>query len=266
MEIVQTAKSKTKKEIANRHGGTAGPYARKFVMAPAQRLTSARTSAQAVVSTKAGTPNGDRAPSVARPCLFSRFASISALYTTTIYAPNLCSTWVKHQLIRPAMRLLTLTPLLFLLSPTPLSPLLVSASADSGLYPPGLLPLINKANILLSTDQSPADYLLYYKRATAYFSMQRHSSALEDFEKVLSLTSNTFDNAHLMKARIHTREGAHALARASLTLYIKAKGKDKEAEELEGDLTELERVRGKTEKERNAGLWNAYVETASGES
>ncbi|KAF9037051.1 hypothetical protein BJ165DRAFT_1503016 [Panaeolus papilionaceus] len=175
------------------------------------------------------------------------------------------------------MRLLTLTPLLFLLSPTPLSPLLVSASADSGLYPPGLLPLINKANILLSTgqfgeaakvyseaiDQSPADYLLYYKRATAYFSMQRHSSALEDFEKVLSLTSNTFDNAHLMKARIHTREGAHALARASLTLYIKAKGKDKEAEELEGDLTELERVREKTEKERNAGLWNACVESAS---
>ncbi|KAF9037037.1 hypothetical protein BJ165DRAFT_1532439 [Panaeolus papilionaceus] len=73
--------------------------------------------------------------------------------------------------------------------------------------------------------------------------MQRHS-ALEDFENVLSLTSTTFDNAHLMKARIHTREGAHALAHASLTIYIKARGKDKEAKELEGHLIELERLKG----------------------
>ncbi|KAF9040956.1 hypothetical protein BJ165DRAFT_1613484 [Panaeolus papilionaceus] len=48
-------------------------------------------------------------------------------------------------------------------------------------------------------------------------------------------------------------------ARSSLALYVKTKGKYKEVEELEGGLTELERVRGKTEKQHDAGLWNASV-------
>jgi DnaJ family protein C protein 3 len=111
--------------------------------------------------------------------------------------------------------------------------------------------------------QSPADYLLYYKRATAYFSVQRHTSALDDFEKVLSLTSNTFDNAHLMKARIHTREGHFALARTSLGLYIKSKGKDHDAEDVERDIKEGDRLRNKALKERHAELWNACVDSAS---
>ncbi|PPQ88888.1 hypothetical protein CVT25_009123 [Psilocybe cyanescens] len=167
------------------------------------------------------------------------------------------------------MRLFTLTPLLLLLA----NP----ASADSGLYPPGLQPLINKANVLLSSglfseaakiyseaiDQSPADYLLYYKRATAYYSLQRHNSALEDFDKVLSLTSNTFDNAHLMKARIFTRDGQFSLAKTSLAAYVKAKGNDKEAEELDADMKEGEKLKSKAEKERNAELWNACVESAT---
>ncbi|EEB86866.1 hypothetical protein MPER_16026, partial [Moniliophthora perniciosa FA553] len=102
---------------------------------------------------------------------------------------------------------------------------------QGGLYPPGLLPLINRANALLSAgqfseaanvyseaiEQSPTDYLLYYKRATAYLSLSRHSSALDDFDKVLSLTSNTFDNAHLMKARIHLKEGEFKLAREDIS-------------------------------------------------
>jgi DnaJ family protein C protein 3 len=114
-------------------------------------------------------------------------------------------------------------------------------------------------------DQSPADYLLYYKRATAYFSLKRHGSAQDDFDKVLSLTSNTFDNAHLMKARIYTRDGHFASARTSLSLYIKAKGKkmDKEAEELDVEITEGERLKEKSENEKKAHLWNACIETAS---
>lgn len=112
-------------------------------------------------------------------------------------------------------------------------------------------------------DQSPADYLLYYKRATAYFSMQRHTSALEDFERVLSLTSNTFDNAHLMKARIHLREGQFALAKTALELYTKSKGKDNDAEEVERNIVEGDRLRRKSLKERNAELWNACVDSAS---
>ncbi|KAF9040938.1 hypothetical protein BJ165DRAFT_1613474 [Panaeolus papilionaceus] len=51
--------------------------------------------------------------------------------------------------------------------------------------------------------------------------------------------------------------------RTSLALYVKTKGKYKEAEQLERVLTPLERVRGKTEKERDAGWWDACVESAS---
>ncbi|KAF7776504.1 hypothetical protein Agabi119p4_4897 [Agaricus bisporus var. burnettii] len=152
------------------------------------------------------------------------------------------------------------------------------AYADQGgLYPPGLLPLINRANALLSTgqfseaakiyteaiDQSPADYLLYYKRATAQLSLQRHAAALEDFNKVLSLTSNTFDNAHLMKARIYIKEGQYDLARPSLKLYMKAKSKDQDAEELEKEIEEGEQLYLKLDKERKSQLWTACVDTAS---
>ncbi len=105
--------------------------------------------------------------------------------------------------------------------------------------------------------------MLYYKRATAYFSLQRNTAALEDFDKVLSLTSNTFDNAHLMKARIYVREGHFDLARPSLKLYVKAKSKDKEAEELEKEITDGEALPAKLEKERKSQLWNACTESAS---
>ncbi|KAH9029466.1 hypothetical protein EDB84DRAFT_1496401 [Lactarius hengduanensis] len=108
-----------------------------------------------------------------------------------------------------------------------------SAAADpssgSGLYPPGLQPLINRANALLSAgtfhdaarayseaiEQSPVDPTLYYKRATAYFSLGRHANAITDFDQVLALTSDSFDKAHLMKAKIHAKEGRWADARES---------------------------------------------------
>jgi DnaJ family protein C protein 3 len=115
----------------------------------------------------------------------------------------------------------------------------------------------------LGKDQSPADYLLYYKRATAHFSLQRHTAALEDFDKVLSLTSNTFDNAHLMKARIYIKEGQYDLAKPSLKLYIKSKGADKDAEELEREIEEGEQLYLKLDKERQSQLWTACAETAS---
>ncbi|KAJ7828387.1 hypothetical protein B0H14DRAFT_3088234 [Mycena olivaceomarginata] len=123
------------------------------------------------------------------------------------------------------MRLSALTSsLLFLLLPA------TGTYADSGagLYPPGLQPLITRANVLLSTgqfneaarvyseaiEQSPADYLLFYKRATAYLSLGRHGSALDDFAHVLTLTP--LPSAYLMQARIHTKDGDFALARAAL--------------------------------------------------
>ncbi|KAL0948841.1 hypothetical protein HGRIS_008963 [Hohenbuehelia grisea] len=150
--------------------------------------------------------------------------------------------------------------------------------ADSGgLYPPGLLPLINRANALLSTgqfndaakiyseaiEQSPTDYLLYYKRATAYLSLNRHSSALDDFQKVLSLTSNTFENAYLMKARIHTKDGDYALAREMLQLYLAKKPGDPAATELQTDITEAEQAAKKTAQAQKAQLWTACTESAT---
>jgi len=93
--------------------------------------------------------------------------------------------------------------------------------------------------------------------------MQRHASALEDFEKVLSLTFNSFDNAHLMKARIYAREGQFSLAQPSLNFYIKARGNDADAEEVQRDIKEGEKLRNKALKERNAELWNACVDSTS---
>ncbi|PFH45925.1 hypothetical protein AMATHDRAFT_70891 [Amanita thiersii Skay4041] len=184
----------------------------------------------------------------------------------------------------------TTTTLLAYLA-TALSPTLCVADASNGngsgggLYPPGLLPLINRANALLTAgqyneatrlyteaiDQSPSDYLLYYKRATAYFSLSRHAAALDDFDKVLALTGDTFDNAYIMKARIHVREGEWEGAREAVGAYKRAKGKGKEkrggglpeAEGLEVDIEEGEKLQVKAEKERRAQLWNACVETTS---
>ncbi|KAF8075747.1 hypothetical protein FPV67DRAFT_1617228 [Lyophyllum atratum] len=174
------------------------------------------------------------------------------------------------------MRLPALSPLLLFLASCALKGVHADPSAG-GLYPPGLLPLITRANVLLSAgqfneaariyseaiDQSPTDYLLYYKRATAYFSLSRHGPALDDFDKVLALTSGTFDNANLMKARIHARDGHFDLAREALAAYVKAKGVNEEAGELEGSIREAEGGEGKMEKERAAQLWNACIESAS---
>ncbi|KAL1739027.1 hypothetical protein HDZ31DRAFT_22092, partial [Schizophyllum fasciatum] len=146
-----------------------------------------------------------------------------------------------------------------------------------GLYPPGLAPLINRANVLLSSgqfndaaklyseaiDQSPADYLLYWKRATAYYSLNRYNSALDDFDKVLSLTSNTFDNAHLMKARIYAKEGKFAEARDEVEKYQKRNKSDAAAAELSAEIAQAEKHAKKARTEHKAQLWTACVEDAS---
>ncbi|KAJ6506356.1 hypothetical protein C8R47DRAFT_1241698 [Mycena vitilis] len=167
------------------------------------------------------------------------------------------------------MRLSALTStLLFLLLPA------TGTLADSGtgLYPPGLQPLIARANVLLSTgqfndaakayseaiEQSPADYLLFYKRATAYMSLGRHGPALDDFAHVLTLTP--LPSAHLMQARIHAKDGAFAPARAALNLYT---GGEQEKAALLGEIAEAEAAAKQAAQERGAQLWNACVESAS---
>jgi DnaJ family protein C protein 3 len=171
--------------------------------------------------------------------------------------------------------------------------LAAAAYADSSLDPPGLRPLVNRGNVLLSSGQfneasrvfsdaignslstkylvtnhyhldlSPADYLLYYKRATAYFSMHRHPYALEDFNKVLHLTSNTFSNAHLMIARINARDGHFDAARDSLAAYSKTNKGSTETAALLVDIDEAEKATTNTWGTRDAQLWSACVENAS---
>ncbi|KDQ52052.1 hypothetical protein JAAARDRAFT_184645 [Jaapia argillacea MUCL 33604] len=152
------------------------------------------------------------------------------------------------------------------------------AGGGSALYPPGLLPLINRANAYLSAgqfndaartyseaiDQSPADYLLYYKRATAYLSLSRHSLALSDLDKVLQLTSNTFDKAHLIKARTFALAGQWSEARASLSQYTKGKKKDDpEAMEVMFGVSESEQAEKKARQAKRASLWTLCEEEAS---
>lgn len=152
-----------------------------------------------------------------------------------------------------------------------------AAGGGSALYPPGLLPLINRANALLSSgqfndaakafsdaiEQSPADYVLYYKRATAYYSLNRHPSALSDFDQVLTLTSDTFDKAHLMKARIHAKDGNFPEARESIKKYTSRVKGDTVIQEVLLSVSEAEIAAKKARQAMRAKLWTACVESAS---
>ena len=109
-----------------------------------------------------------------------------------------------------------------------------------------LKPLVIRANVLLTAGQfadaaktyseaielSPADYLLYFKRATAYLSQNRHAPALEDFDTVLKLTDGSFDGAVLAKAKIFAKEGRWNEGKDILTHFAKKHPEDKAAQEL----------------------------------
>jgi DnaJ homolog subfamily C member 3 len=105
------------------------------------------------------------------------------------------------------------------------------------------------------------DPTLYYKRATAYFSLGRHANALADFDQVLTLTSDTFDKAHLMKAKIHAKEGRWADAREALKHY-QAKN-DPIARELLLDVSDGEAAARKAVQAQKAKLWTACEESAT---
>ncbi|KAI0317606.1 hypothetical protein OF83DRAFT_1120519 [Amylostereum chailletii] len=156
------------------------------------------------------------------------------------------------------------------------APAVADASAG-GLYPPGLLPLINRANVLLSSgqfqeaanayseaiEQSPADPALFYKRATAYFSSNRHANALADFDQVLTLTNDSFDKAHFMRARIHAREARWAEARDALKTYQSKVKTDKAAMDFLLELSDAEAAAKKATQAQKAKLWTACQEAAS---
>ncbi|KAK7016381.1 hypothetical protein VNI00_018923 [Paramarasmius palmivorus] len=168
-------------------------------------------------------------------------------------------------------------PALLLLSL--LTPFIHASSVD----PPNLLPLTTRANHLLSLGQfneaasvyteaiqlSPSDYLLYYKRATAYLSLSRHGAALEDFDKVLELTNGTFDGAYLMKAKIHLKEGEYDLASGAVSEYFKSPSaggsgaKATEAADLQSKIEDASKLYSKARKEHTSHLPTACVTTTS---
>ena len=119
--------------------------------------------------------------------------------------------------------------------------------ADSGgLEPPQLQGLIQQANAFLSAGQfadaaraytealelAPSDYLLYFKRATAHLSANRHSHALDDFDAVLRLTNGSFDGALIAKAKIYAKEGRFTDSRDVLKEYSKRVAGDRVAGDL----------------------------------
>lgn len=121
------------------------------------------------------------------------------------------------------------------------------ALADSaGLEPPQLQGIIQQANALLSAGQftdaaraytealelAPSDYLLHFKRATAYLSVNRHSPALDDFDAVLRLTNGSFDGALIAKAKIFAKEGRWTESRDALKEYSKKVAGDRVAGDL----------------------------------
>lgn len=126
-----------------------------------------------------------------------------------------------------------------------------------------ILSQISRAAMLTKSTEGAPEYLLYYKRATAYYSAGRYASALADFDQVLSLTNDTFDKANLMKARIFTKEGRFAEARDALRKYtVKVKG-DSGSQEVMMAITEGELANKKISQAVRAKLWQACVEAAT---
>lgn len=110
---------------------------------------------------------------------------------------------------------------------------------------------------------APNDYLLYYKRATAYYSMNRHPQALDDFDRVLNLTSGSFDKAFLMKARIHAKDGRFPAAREAIKRYNSKVKDDPAVREVLFGVSEAEMAAKKATQAQKAMLWQACVEASS---
>ncbi|KAG8218075.1 hypothetical protein J3R82DRAFT_3577, partial [Butyriboletus roseoflavus] len=171
------------------------------------------------------------------------------------------------------MRLPILAGLLLLVSPALGEP----SSSSGSIAHPNLQPLVARADALLSAGQfsdaaktytdaislSPGDYLLFYKRATAYYSLSRHSSALDDFSKVLELTSGEFDKAIMMMAKIYTKDGNFAQAKSTLDTYASKVSGSPSVDELMVDINEAQTAAKKASNAKRAQLWTVCSEAAT---
>jgi Tfp pilus assembly protein PilF len=73
-------------------------------------------------------------------------------------------------------------------------------------------------HIVLLIEQDPSDYLSYYKRATAYLSLGKTNSAIEDFTRILDLKPG-FHQALLQRAKLYIADGEYSLAKQDLANY-----------------------------------------------
>lgn len=161
------------------------------------------------------------------------------------------------------MRILPLTLLCLLAG--------VHGQGSNGLSDPTLLPLINQANALLSSGQFadaataytnalvalPNDQLLYYKRATALYSLGRYSAAVEDCTKVRELGGGMAERAEVMMGRIYLKEGRWDAVKDALGAQTGS-----EAQQILADARETEKLAKRMALERKSELWTACVETA----
>ncbi|EJU05953.1 hypothetical protein DACRYDRAFT_73176 [Dacryopinax primogenitus] len=123
---------------------------------------------------------------------------------------------------------------------------------------------------LLSSDPGTPEYLLYYKRATAYYSLARHQAALEDYAKVLQLNEGMY-RVLLLEARCHLREGRFSAARKSLRAYNsafdndssnKSKERDPAAADLVFETAEAEQSEKRARTAVKAHGWAACIAAA----
>ncbi|KAL9548726.1 hypothetical protein MBANPS3_005543 [Mucor bainieri] len=80
--------------------------------------------------------------------------------------------------------------------------------------------------------QDPLDYVSYYKRATAYLSLGRTASAIDDFTKILDLRPG-FEKALLQRAKLYAGDGEFLLAKKDLVEHNSSKPNDQVKQLLE---------------------------------
>ncbi|KAG8732814.1 hypothetical protein FRC10_000600 [Ceratobasidium sp. 414] len=146
-----------------------------------------------------------------------------------------------------------------------------------GIEKPGLRPLTGRGDAHLAAGQytdaaraysdalelAPESYLLLYKRATAYFSQNRNSQALADFNKVLELTGDEFDKALFMKARLFAREGKWTEAAQFARQFSEKHKGDTAAVDLLFAVTEGQVASRNAEKAGKNKHWDICVEEAT---
>ncbi|BEJ17604.1 hypothetical protein CspHIS471_0610050 [Cutaneotrichosporon sp. HIS471] len=108
---------------------------------------------------------------------------------------------------------------------------------------------------------SDPTYANYYKRATAYLSMGRHTAALDDFDEILKMNPD-FSQAHFQKAKIYAQDGAFDDAARELTSFHKSK-RDEASDELARNVKSAQVSLKAAKADAGRKKWDSCVEHAT---